>query len=326
MNPHYRHLEQGFSQWLSILGYAESTVKSLPIHIRELLHYLETKQHIPHISQVHNKHLSAFIRHHKQRSNKTYGGALSSNYINKTIHAIHSFARYLGQSNKYHIDISLRSIEQDQEPRSILTQADIQQLYDSTFEAYPHDNTATGQRDRAIIAIFYGCGLRRSEGIALNLYDIDTHKSSLFVRKGKGNKQRRVPIARKHLEDLKAYIQEGRNWYLEDHNTDRYQQQCYGKAAASKKNTDQEALFLNQWGQRMKDCSYRLKQMKERAGIEQDFSLHSLRHSIATHLLHSGMNIEEIAQFLGHSSLVSTQIYTHIVQQQNRQQDANETL
>jgi integrase/recombinase XerD len=325
MNPHYQHLEKGYAEWLSILGYADSSVKSLPLHIRELLQYLENR-HIHHISLVHNRHLSGFIQQLKQRSNKTYGGGLSSHYINKYIHTIHNFARYLGQSSSYHIDSSLRSIEHDQEPRSILSQSDLLKLYDSTFDPYTRHSIATGQRDRAIIAIFYGCGLRRSEGIALNLYDIDTHKSSLFVRKGKGNKQRRVPIARKHLEDLKAYIQEGRNWYLEAHDTGHYQHQCYGTNFKMKSQTDPEALFLNQWGQRMKDFSYRLEQMKIRAGIAQDFSLHSLRHSIATHLLHSGMNIEEIARFLGHKSLVSTQIYTHILEQQNRQDNASATL
>ncbi|WP_315814173.1 tyrosine-type recombinase/integrase [Paraflavitalea speifideaquila] len=102
-----------------------------------------------------------------------------------------------------------------------------------------------GQRDRAIIAVFYGCGLRKMEGTMLNLTDIDLQKRLLFVRKGKGNKQRYVPIAARHAEDIRRYLE----------------------------------------------------------GIEKQFGLHTLRHSIATHLSLSGIPIEEIARFLGHSSL-----------------------
>lgn len=319
LNPNYHHIAQGFADWLSLLGYADTTVHSLPVHIWELLQYLQ-QRNIHHISQVLPRHITAFVQHLRQRTNKTYGGGLSSNYINKSIHAINTFGRYLGQTGKYHTDLNVHGLSDDTAERTILSKTQIQQLYDSTFEPYPHNSTATGQRDRAIIAIFYGCGLRRTEGINLNLYDINSPKSLLFVRKGKGNKQRHVPIARKHLEDLKTYITDGRRWFMEAHDTGHYQHQRYGTHFKKKQHTDDEAFFINHNGKRMQDFSYRLQQMKQRAGIGQDFSLHHLRHSIATHLLQSGMDIKEIARFLGHSSLDSTQIYTHIAEQQNRQQ------
>jgi integrase/recombinase XerD len=156
--------------------------------------------------------------------------------------------------------------------------------------------------------------LRRSEGKNLNITDIDLQKRLLFVRKGKGNKQRYVPIAAKHLQDIKDYLQEGREWFLMNNNTkETWQSQRHGKPLEKKTGADDTAFFVSQSAIRMNEFYQRLGQMKQRAEINKTITLHGLRHSIATHLLQSGMEIEEIAKFLGHSSLASTQIYTHII-------------
>ena len=119
----------------------------------------------------------------------------------------------------------------------------------------------------------------------------------VLVRKGKGNKQRYVPIAGAHVKDLEAYINEGRK-----------ELQQSSRCAA---------LFLNKNGNRMRDFYGLLEWLKCKSGINKRFGLHALRHSIATHLLASGMEMEGIAKFLGHSSLASTQRYTHIVKRSN---------
>ncbi len=324
-STHYNHLEKGFKEWLDILGYAEKTVSTLPVHIHELFHYLEGRR-IPHIKGMQPRHISDFISHLKSRTNTTYGGGLSSSHINKSIHAIKTFVQYLNQTGKYDIDIVLSKVPDEIEEKVILTQAELRQLYDSTFDHYPLGGAAKGQRDRAIIAVFYGCGLRRTEGIRLNTTDIDLVKGLLFVRKGKGNKQRYVPVARKSLEDIRVYLEEGRGWYMEDHYGGNYHYNRHGRPYKKKAKTDDEAFFLTQKGTRMVDFYYRLDQMIERSGINKAFSLHSLRHSIATHLLQSGMPIAEIARFLGHSSLTSTQIYTHIVNHLKQEADEPESL
>ena len=308
-STHYNWLLQGFKEWLDIIGYAERTVNGFPVQIRELLHYLEGKN-IMHITQVKSRHISDFIRHLKYRSNLKYGGALSASSINSDITAINLFAKYINQTGKHILDITTRRIENDVNERTILTQDEIKQLYEATFLPHRENTIAMGQRDRAIIAIFYGCGLRKDEGTRLNITDVDLVKKLIFVRKAKGNKQRYVPIAQKHAEDIKAYLEEGRNWFLLEHKAIHYYKQ-----GNKKQNTDSEAFFLNQSGQRMKSFYYRLSQMRKSAAVEKEFSTHNLRHSIATHLLQAGMPIEEIAKFLGHSTLESTQIYTHIVNQ-----------
>lgn len=306
-SPHFNWLLNDFEKWLDTIGYAEMTVHSLPLHIKELLHFIERKN-LNHITQVRSRHISEFASHLKHRSNLKFGGGLSSSSINKTLQAVTTFARYLNQTGKHILDASPRRAVNDVDERTILTQAEIKELYEATFLHHRQNTIAMGQRDRAVIAIFYGCGLRKNEGAKLNITDIDLVRKRVFVRRGKGNKQRYVPIANKHAEDIKAYLEEGRNWFLLEHKAIHYY-----KLGKRKQGTDDEAFFLGMNGRRMQSFYSRLAYLKEKSGIEKIFSTHNLRHSIATHLLQSGMSIDDIAKFLGHSSLESTQIYTHIV-------------
>ena len=315
-SAHYLYWLQSYEQWLQIIGYADPTINNWPAHVQELLHYLENR-HIHHITLVDNRHINEFIGYIKHRTNTKAPGALSSNSINTIINAVNSFTRYLNTTGKYVLDYTIERAKNDMPAPTILTIQDIKRLYDATFLPQRENNLAMGQRDRAIIAVFYGCGLRKMEGTMLNLHDIDLNKKLLFVRKGKGGKQRYVPIASKHAEDMRSYIMEGREWFLHEHYAPKYT----GKYAKKKSTSDEDAFFISQKGCRMTDFYKRLNYLKGKACIEKQFGLHNLRHSIATHLLHSGMPIEEIAKFLGHASLDSTQIYTHLSQNLNAEPD-----
>lgn len=311
-SPHYVYLEKSYREWLQILGYADPTVHTWPTHIRELLHYLENNG-ILHISLVTSRHMEDFIRYIRHRENQTRPGALSSSSINMIIKAVNSFGRYLNSTGKYVWDITSGSLEEaDVSNTVVLSIQEIKLLYEATFEPHREGGSAMGQRDRAMIAIFYGCGLRRMEGILLNCSDIDLNKRLLFVRKGKGNKQRYVPIASKHVEDIRAYLEEGRDWFLHEHYA-----RDYTNKFPQKKKEDEGAFFIGQNGSRMKSFYQRLHYLTDKAGLEKSFGLHTLRHSIATHLLLGGMSLEDIARFLGHSSLESTQIYTHLAHELN---------
>ena len=178
----------------------------------------------------------------------------------------------------------------------VSSREEIEALYESTYHlAKRGNNEAFGQRDRAMLAIYYGCGLRRSEGIQLEVKDILKEKKLIHVRKGKGSKERYVPVTAKGMCDIEEYTDYGREWFLKRNKA------CMG------------AFLVNMRGEAMQEFAPRLKALQELAGIERAFSLHSLRHSIATHLLQGGMDIEQIRKFLGHSSLESTQLYTHIL-------------
>ncbi len=315
-SQHYNYLLKSYQEYLQTLGYAIGTVQSWPTHLREFLYYLESKN-IQSVTAVETVHINDFIQHIKQRKNKTKDGALSSSSINKIINAVNVFIKFLNSTGKFIVESTAQRAEDNISERIILTIAEIKQLYEATFLPHRHNTIAIGQRDRAIIAIFYGCGLRRSEGKNLNINDIDLQKQLLFVRKGKGNKQRYVPIAAKHLTDIKDYLREGREWFLYNH-ADGYHHAANGKPYEKKEAADDTAFFISQFGNRMQEFYQRLQQMKIRAELHKNITLHGLRHSIATHLLQSGMDIEEIAKFLGHSSLASTQLYTHIINQHDR--------
>jgi integrase/recombinase XerD len=151
-----------------------------------------------------------------------------------------------------------------------------------------------------MLGIYYGCGLRKSEGVALDTTDVLVHRGLVHVRRGKGSKERYVPLSGRHLEHMTEYLHYGRPFLI----------------SGCSFSTD--SFFVSQYGNRCSDqaLTLRLHRLVQNSGSgslqEKRPSLHTLRHSIATHLLRSGMQIEMIQQFLGHQSLESTQIYTHL--------------
>ena len=315
-NHQYRYLVQSYEEYLQVLGYANTTVQSLPVHVRELLYWLE-KKNVQNITALDSSHIKAFTHYIKHRSNKRIKGtALSSSSINKMLVAVNLFIKFLNSTGRYVTEVTAERAEDSISERVILSVEEIKQLYEATYLPYRENAVAMGQRDRAIIAVFYGCGLRRSEGKALDIGDIDLQNRLLLVRKGKGNKQRYVPVAKKHAGDIREYIEEGRAWFLEQHHANAEWHSVKHGTIVYKTQKDDAAFFLSQSGGRINEFYKRLQVMKERAEIDKAVTLHGLRHSIATHLLQGGMEIEEIAKFLGHGSLASTQIYTHIINEE----------
>ncbi|NOQ72874.1 MAG: tyrosine-type recombinase/integrase [Crocinitomix sp.] len=309
-SQHYIILLQSFQDWLQTMGYAQGTVETFPVHLREFFHYLEERQ-VFHIRQIKQRHYDGFVTYLQIRTNKrNKGGGLSIATINKTMQSVNTFAKYINQNGRFTLNITSRHLQNSQDIPNVLSEKEIRKIYEATFTPHRENTQAIGQRDRAILAIFYGCGLRKSEGSELNITDIDLLKRRLFVRKGKGNKQRYVPIAPKVAEDIKLYLEYGRYWFLEA------QLQGLQKKILVRKTDESAAFFLNQSGQRMNAFYDRFKYLKKYSRITTHFSTHTFRHSIATHLLQRGMQLEEIAQFLGHASLESTQLYTHIVDNQ----------
>ncbi len=165
------------------------------------------------------------------------------------------------------------------------------------FIESPDTDTVLGKRDRAILELLYATGCRVSEVAGMNLEDIDFKHETIRVR-GKGRKERFVPFGSKAKEALGAYL-EVRGALL---------------AEAPEHKRDAKALLLNYQGTRITTRSIaRLidKYVKECA-LAHDISPHSLRHSVATHLLSAGADLRAIQELLGHARLSSTQIYTHV--------------
>lgn len=297
-NESFRYLEKSFKEWLDVMGYSAQSVYYMPIHVRELLHYLENNG-VSTIKEITNKKIKEHYQQLRMRPNVRRGGGLSGASLNGHINAIFKFMDYLRQSGRLTLPfLRIPREQRNTEEITALTQEEIQQLYKAceseipTLEKYD-------LRDKAMLAILYGCGLRRNEAYHLNISDIHFDRALVYVRKGKNYKERFVPIGKANMNYLQDYIYESRPEFLRDKKT--------------------EALFISKHRTRMQGQSmlHRLKILITRTGneelMEKEIGLHTLRHSIATHLLENGMSLENIAKFLGHSSLESTQIYTHLI-------------
>ena len=286
-NALYIRLNAGFSEWLRILNFEPTSQRDMPKMLTEFLKYLEN-QNCNHVYEIQESHLKNYLAYLYERPNRVSGGGLSKNYIRKQVQVIKKFSRYLTESGQESFTVKLRIKGKATNIKSILTTEEISRLYDAVKD------DAQGLRDRAMLALYYGCGLRKNEGINVNVTDILLEKELVYVRKGKGYKERYVPLTGQNKTDLESYLHYSRP-YL-----------------AGKQKSD--ALLLGLKGTRLSGVTAygRLQQLKKAAKINKPVGLHTLRHSIASHLLHSGMKLEQIQRFLGHSSLESTQIYTHL--------------
>lgn len=295
----YIHLEYGFREWLGVLGYAENSVYTMPNNIREFLAWLETKE-ITDIESITAETVNDYFENLRNRKNLRREGGLSNSYISKHLQAMKRFSTYLRQTEQGGFLIEVRTPKQDRTIRDVLTLHEMQQLFDVT------EDTSLGLRDKAMLSIYYGCGLRRNEGIQLDINDILFDRGMLYVRNGKNYTERYVPVKAQILRHLSDYLNSGR-------------------AALVRSHKPTEALLLSERGERIggQSLQLRLKRLQELSGdaklMGKEIGLHTLRHSIATHLLMGGMKLDRIGQFLGHKSIESTQIYAHIAAEMENQ-------
>ena len=167
-----------------------------------------------------------------------------------------------------------------------LTVKEIERIIDSIT---PY--TAKGRRDRAMLELLYSCGLRVSELISLRMSDLFFGEGHIRVI-GKGDKQRLVPIGSTARERIMMYLDDRRE----------------------KEKRDTDTLFLNNRGGKLTRIMVFLilRQAVENAGIDKTVSPHTLRHSFASHLIAGGASIRQVQEMLGHESIVTTEIYTHL--------------
>jgi len=270
-----------FAAWLRQVGYSETTRYMLPACVQEFLE----QQAITDIGWTRPDQVRAFYRWLQERPLKRRPGALSEMMIHHYMYALKTFFTWLeitGQIEYNPISglVFRRPVQNVREP---LSREAIAQLF----------TAATGLKERALLHLFYSCGLRRSEGEALNTADVRFKEQLLYVRAGKGARRRVVPMPAGVTKDLETY------WL---------QERC-GQTARKVKDAD--AFMLNRTRNRMSGPSYNtlFKTLAARAGLSGAITLHHLRHSIATHLLQGGMRLEQVRDFLGHHCLETTQIY-----------------
>ncbi len=270
-----------FKNYLYQVGYSESTQKMLPALVKEFIQ----QQQITDISFIEQQKVKSFLEFLQTRPLKLCSGALSEMMISHYVYALKTFFSWCEVTEQidYNPISGMKFKRPKQNIREPLTKEEVKELF----------TAAINLKQQTILHLFYSCGLRRSEGEALNINDVHFKQQLLYVREGKGTKRRVIPITAKVTAELESY-------YLNE--------RCN---STSKKVKDTEAFLLNNTGARMKgdQCNKLLQQIKEKAALQKEITLHHLRHSIATHLLQSGMSMEYVRDFLGHSFLETTQIY-----------------
>ncbi|MDD4752491.1 MAG: tyrosine recombinase XerC [Desulfitobacteriaceae bacterium] len=226
---------------------------------------------------------------------KLQAKGLSKSTMARKLAALRSFYRYLAREEIVKVNpmLNVHTPKMDKRLPKFLYYKEIEALLNAP------DSTSQGERDKAILEVIYGGGLRVGELEGLNIVDIDFSLGYARVF-GKGSKERVVPLGGAALRALRQYLSQGR------------------KELEARSGSRQEALFLNKYGRRLSARSVRniVDKYVAQAALNQKISPHSLRHSFATHLLEGGADLRSVQELLGHVKMSTTQIYTHVTKKQ----------
>jgi integrase/recombinase XerD len=210
--------------------------------------------------------------------------------LQRKIACLRSFYRYLRREGVLEADptTELRPPRSRAKLPRVLSRDQVLNLL-----AQPQGNSAAALRDRALLETMYACGLRASEAISLKLGDID-FEGGVLIARGKGSKERIVPIGSKARESLRVYLERGRPKFVGI--------------------KEELHVFVNQRGHALsRQGLYKIVQTHARsAGLDSRMSPHTLRHTFATHLLAGGCDLRSLQEMLGHADIGTTQIYTHL--------------
>jgi len=291
-NKIYQNEATEYRNYLLLLGYAEQTCQSRYLFLKEFFNWLEAIG-INKLQDITTVEIANFYEYVENRKSTRTKEKLKQKTVYDILRCVQTFLGYaldLGKIKSNPASHLKFSYPDEEVHRRIFTQTEIRQLYQVTET----------EQEKAILNMGYGCGLRVNEISQLNKEDLRLTENLIIVQRGKNSKRRLVPISDKISREMEAFI-----FSFE---------------------SETNEVFINSKGRRMKEWTLNkiLKKLIERTDYGHNLSIeelnkigmHSLRHSIATHLLQNGMKLEQVQQFLGHSFIESTEIYTHITQNQ----------
>ncbi len=277
-------------------GLSDHTLQAYRRDLRRYLAFL-ARRNVSAPDQVDEALLRSFLA---SLSASTYGDedrAYEASSVARTLSAVRSFHRFLLREGIAARDPAT-AVRQPKLPRSLprpLAVDEVKRLLEA-----PEEGTSVGLRDRALLELLYGSGLRVSELVGTDVDDVDLDEGAVRVL-GKGGKEREVPLGRFGRDAVAAYLTHARPVFA---------------SAASR-----GALFLNQRGGRLTRQSVNRMLAVHVAGarIDRRVTPHSLRHSFATHLLEGGADVRVVQELLGHASVATTQIYTLVTKEHLRE-------
>jgi integrase/recombinase XerD len=298
LNPNYHTIRNEYAVWLTTLGFSGGVVKDYKDRVKDFFEWLQNKN-VNAVNLIQQNHITIYFEFLQTRKSKRANRALSISHLNHNFLAIDKLCEYLHQMGLHTAPTptnfrlkpdKLQRIKNIQ-PLTIDEIKTLQANISNAFCDMPFKQREAKQEQlKLMFALYYGCGLRRNEAYKLTANDIDFEKKTIFIKQGKNYKDRIIPMNTGVCKALENYIYNYRNLQKVNH----------------------KRLFLSTTGT-LNNSLQHLQQLCDGEAIKsKKLTLHILRHSIATHLLQNGMSIESIALFLGHSSLESTQIYTHL--------------
>jgi integrase/recombinase XerD len=270
--------------WLE-KGLSDNTLSAYRRDLSTFSEWLEKKR--LDLLRVSREHITQYLSHR-------LGSGVKARSTARMLSCLRSLYRYLLRENKLAEDPTLR-VENPRLGRPLpnsLTELDVEKLL-----AAPDIETALGLRDRTMLEVLYGCGLRVSELVRLRVSEVNMRQGVIRII-GKGGKERLVPMGEEAMDWVTRFMAHGRNDLL-------------------KSNLHEDVLFPSNRGREMSRQAfwYRIKAHARTASIVRQLSPHTLRHAFATHLLNHGADLRVVQLLLGHSDLSTTQIYTHIANQ-----------
>jgi len=263
-------------------GASIHTTKNYGIDLREFAKFLADKD-LKALTYLDIRSFLAFLK------TREY----SKSSISRKLACLRSFFKYLVRENilTQNPAAGIATPKKEKRLPSFMNPDEITKLLDA-----PAKNSWEEKRDKAILEMLYSSGLRVSELAGLNHDDLDIFQGLVRVR-GKGKKERIVPVGQAALNSLRAY------WDM--------------KAPRENTNAIKKPLFISRIGSRLTDRSVRRMILKyvKRTGLGKEISPHTFRHSFATHMLDRGADLRSVQELLGHANLSTTQIYTHVTTQ-----------
>ena len=275
-----------FEKYLGALGRSTHTVRAYGSEVRDFGQFLKTRE--VSWETTGKAEIRAYLFELK-------GRGLNNASISRSLSSLRAFYRWLVREGvmDHNPAASVAGPKLPKKQALFLTERETETLLDSE-ETEPESDNPIARRDQAVFELIYSAGLRVGELVRLNQGDIDFKSSAIMVRLGKGGKDRLVPFGRPAAEALEAWL-------------------AVRNGLADPKISG-EALFLGRRGKRLGDREVRrvMEARLDSRGLDGHYSPHSLRHSFATHLLSAGADLKAIQEMLGHSSLATTERYTHL--------------
>ena len=274
-----------FKRRLKSIGYAAATIESYRENLGWFVKHLQ-EQGVTDLRKVSHATILEYQHRVMEKSLATESKALRLRPVKRLF-------EYLVDTHQLLINPTEGIIETSRKHRKIgpvLTLDEMKKLMNQ-----PNMSLKTHIRNRAIMEVMYSTGIRINELVSLEVYHVDFKEKVLYIRKGKGNKQRVVPLGKAAASYLKEYLENIRPWW-------------------SRHDRKERRLFLNHHGKPITGNNIRsfLRRYRLSAGIKKPVSPHTLRRTCATHLLQQGADLVYIKELLGHSHLSTTRFYTKV--------------